>query len=140
MLWTATSLNLRPWNWICQILHSYAGIPWYLSVRRNLVDGVEYLGIYLSYSIIDNHNWSLVVTYELRLLNSGPVGVDVVRINSDRQFKKPDSFTGWGFKKFITVDQLRAGSFIQNDTIKIRAHLSTKSFERMPITAVKQRV
>ena len=101
---------------------------------------MEYLGIYLSYSIIDNHNWSLVVTYELRLLNSGPVGVDVVRINSDRQFKKPDSFTGWGFKKFITVDQLRAGSFIQNDTIKIRAHLSTKSFERMPITAVKQRV
>ena len=110
-----------------------AGIPWYVSVRPSVENGVEYLGVYLSYNnIIDNDDrWSVVATFELRLLNESSNSGDVVKINKDRVFKKPEEFTGWGWRKFVTVAQLRSGSFIQDDTIKIRAHLSTESFERI---------
>ena len=110
-----------------------AGIPWFLSARPSVENGVEYLGVYLNYNNIIDDRWSVVATYELRLLssNSGPVCGDVVKIGKDRTFKKPDSGIGWGWPMFITVDKLRSGSFIQDDTIKIRAHLSTKRFERI---------
>ena len=97
---------------------------------------MEYLCVYLSNNnniIDDEDRWSIVVTFELRLLssNSGPVCGDVVRIDKDRVFKKSDEIAGWGWLRFITVDELRSGSFIQDDTIKIRAHMSTKRFERI---------
>ena len=96
---------------------------------------MEYLGVYLSYNNIidDEDRWSIVATFELRLLssNSGPICGDVVRLAKDRVFKNPDEFAGWGWSWFITVDELRSGSFIQDDTIKILAHLSTESFERI---------
>ena len=111
---------------------SSAGIPWFLNIYRKLVDEVEHLGVYLSYNSAIDQNWSIVTAYELQLLSSDPsVCDDVVRIEKNREFKWSYSASGWGWPKFITVDKLRAGSFIQNDTIKIKGHLSSKSFERI---------
>ena len=91
---------------------------------------MKYLGVFLGCNIIDKDRWSVRATYELRLLSSTP-GCDVVEIDKDRIFKNHHPGTEWGWPMFITVDKLRSGSFIQGDTIKIRAHLSTKSFERV---------
>ena len=130
--WVHNSWNLRADFEMNFPISPSAGIPWFLSARPSVKDGVEYLGVYLyPNNIIDKDTWSIVITYEFRLLssNSDPVG-DVVKIGKDQQFKNSDSRNGWGWK-FITVDELRSGSFIQEDTIKIRAHLSTKRFERI---------
>ena len=81
-------------------------------------------------SLIDKDHWTATATVEIRLLSSSPLGGDVVRINKDCVFMKPNAFTSCGWNKFITIDKLRSGPFIQNDTIKIRAHLTVHSFER----------
>ena len=80
---------------------------------------------------MDRGHWRLVATFEIRLLssNSGEVG-DVIRTHKDKEFKNPKKYNGWGFCDFIKVDQLRSGSFIQNDTIKLQARLTINSLER----------
>ena len=98
-------------------------------------NGKEFLDVYLHYNnIIDKEDrWSVVATYELRLLSSNSglaVGGDVVKIIKDWEFKCPH-FSGLGWEQFISVDELRSGSFIQNDTIKLQIQLSTKNFKRI---------
>ena len=93
---------------------------------------MEYLKLILHHSnnIIDR--WSVMATFELRLLSSGSALFgDVVVRKKDHVFEKPGEFIGYGWNKFISVDKLRAGSYIQNDTIRIRIHLSTRNFERI---------
>ena len=109
------------------------GIRWYLfaSVAEE-ADGVEYLGLILHHSnnIIDR--WSVMATIELRLLSvDSDLFGDVVVRKKDHVFEKPGEFIGYGWNKFISVDKLCTGSYIQNDTIQIRIHLSTKNFERI---------
>ena len=55
----------------------------------------------------------------------------MVATAKDRPFKSSDPLPSWGWPRFISVDRLRTGSFIQNDTIKIQVHLTVKSFERI---------
>ena len=85
---------------------------------------MEHLAVYLYHT--DNiYNRGIGVTFVLRLLGSNPsLGDDEVRKISDYKFR----FSGFGprWPMFITVDRLRAGSFIQDDTIKIRVYLSTE--------------
>lgn len=104
-------------------------MPWFLSAYRHVENETNYLSVYLHYqNIIEEDQWSVVGTFEVRLL--GPINGDFVKTLKDKLFKKPDNFTSWGFRKFITMDNLRSSSFIQDDAIKIRVHLTTKNFER----------
>ena len=73
----------------------------------------------------------VVAMYEVRLLSSGGVGSDLVKISDDIVFKNPDEFTGRGWRKFVSVKELRSGSFIQDDTIKLRVQLTTKNCKRI---------
>ena len=110
-------------------------MPWYLGARRWPVDGaMDHLGAFLYLQRTnDQDSCNIVADYELRLLSStsGSVCSDVFYTSKGRTFESSKPFPGWGWTKFITVDKLRAGSFIQDDTIKIQVHLTTKSFERV---------
>ena len=107
-------------------------MSWYLNAHPLVQDGVSYLAVFL-YCTSDLDRWSVVTTYEVRLLSSssssGAVGSDVIGTFKDCVFKKPNLVTGWGRNRFITLDKLRSGSFIQDDTIKFRVHLTTKKRE-----------
>ena len=83
---------------------------------------------------IDGGRWRVVTTFEIRLLSSNSGAVcDVIRICKDQEFKNSSNSPkyGWGCPEFITVDQLRSGSFIQEDAIKLQVHLTINSFERL---------
>ena len=105
-------------------------MSWHLKARPLVEDGVNNLSVYL-HCTSDLDRWSVVTTYEVRLLSSSSdvVGSDVVRSTKDDVFKNHEP--SWGWKRFITVDDLRSGSFIEDDTIKFRVHLTTKNFERI---------
>ena len=107
-------------------------MSWHLNACPLVKDEVNYLAVYL-HCTSDLDRWSVVTTYEVRLLSSSSdvVGSDVVESAKDHVFKKPDKFTGWGWPKFITLDKLRSGSYIKDDTIKLRVHLTSKNFERI---------
>ena len=117
-----------------QTLPPSAGMPWYLAACRYIESGVNYLGVYLYiYRQSSADSLSVVTDFEIRLLSSnpGPVG-DLVLTGKDLAFANSNrGWEGWGWVRFITVEKLRAGSFIENDTIKLRVHLTTKSFERI---------
>ena len=105
-------------------------MSWHLNPRPLVKDGVNYLAVYL-HCTTDLDRWRVLATYEVRLLSSSSAaGSDSVMTAKDDVFKKPSEYTGYGRHKFITVDELRSGSFIQDDTIKFRVQLSTKNFER----------
>lgn len=91
------------------------------------VGRTKYLSVYLycNNNLIKEDEWSVVGTLEVRLL--GAVGGDLVRTLKDKIF---NSDSMWGWKEFISMDKLHSDSFIQDDTIKIRVHLTTKKFER----------
>ena len=82
---------------------------------------------------MDRGHWRLVATFEIRLLSSSSSNssFDVIRTCKDHRFKNPNIYTGWGFYKFITTDNLRSGSFIQDDAIKLHARLTITSLERL---------
>lgn len=107
------------------ILHT--GIPWYVKACVEVKEGVDYVGVYLYHKSIIY--WSVVATFEIRLLCSDPLGNSTFVVSRDLEFKNPDKFKAWGYSKFISVDKLRSGSFIQNDTVKIQVQISTKSFK-----------
>ena len=89
------------------------------------------MGVYLFNDMsVEECRWSVVAASELRLLSSSPGQIDdEIGTLKDEEFN--NDVTSWGWENFITLYKLRAGSFIQNDTIKIRAHLTVKSFERI---------
>lgn len=105
-------------------------MSWYLEVRRSIKNEGR-LGVFLYYHSPDLDRWSVATTYEVRLLSSGAIESDLVRTIKDYVFKKDREFFGYGWPKFITFDELSSGSFIQDDTIKFRVHLTTKNFERI---------
>lgn len=109
-------------------------MPWYLSVCFDLVGKATYLSVYLfQNNVIDKKDtWAISTDYEIRLLNTIPVpgGYDVVRFAKDKEFKKSEARSGWGFRDLISLEKLLSGSFIQNDTIRIRIRLATKNFRR----------
>ena len=78
----------------------------------------------------DLDRWSVVTTYEVRLLSSAAES-DRKETIEDYVFKNPSKSTGYGWPEFIALDELRSGSFIKDDTIKFRVHLTTKNFERI---------
>ena len=80
---------------------------------------------------MESDSWQIVATFELRLLSSRSTDDDEVKICKDRVFKKPSSHNGCGWPKCIPVRRLRSGWFIQDDTIKLRAHLTIQSLERL---------
>ena len=105
-------------------------MPWSIDVRFLVDEGVKCMGVYLYNDMSVEGSWSVVAAYELRLLSSNPGQVDdEVGSEEDEEFNHEEN--NWGWPVFITLDELRAGSFIENDTIKIRAHLTVKSFERI---------
>ena len=116
-------------------LNPSAGIPWFLYTDHNQVDGVDYLAVSLHHrSPIDHNYCSVVATFEIRLLSSDGAHNDVFGVGTNAVFTKTNSnAAGLGWSRFIAVDKLRAGSFIQNDTIKIRAQLSDISFEKIAL-------
>ena len=86
------------------------------------------MGVYLCNDMsVEECRWSVVAAFELRLLSPGQVDDEIGTLR-DQEFNH--EMTDWGWNDFITLDELRAGSFIENDTIKIRAHLKVKSFEK----------
>ena len=89
---------------------------------------MEHLAVFLhrGFSL---DRWSVVTTYKVRLLSSDEEN-DRVSTIEDHVFKIPSKSAGYGWRKFIAVDKLRSGSFIEDDTIKFRVHLSTKNLER----------
>ena len=107
-------------------------MPWSIDVSFRIEDGVKCMAVYLynDMSTDEEGSWNVVTAFELRLLssNSGQVD-DQVATAKNKEFS-PDQIS-WGWQNFITVDKLRAGSFIENDMIKIRAHLTVKSFEKI---------
>lgn len=91
---------------------------------------MDYLSVFLHYNYIPNKGrWSIEGTFELRLLSSDPAGGDLIRTMNDKVFKNPGPPTDHGWRTFITMDKLRSGSFIQDDKIKIRVHLTTNNFK-----------
>ena len=98
-----------------------AGLPWALSVeRRSFKEG--HLAVFLHLSFIDSFTWSVATTYEIRLLNSNPGCGDVVKTEF-HIFRSHNDLRCYGWSNFITMNRLRTGSFIQDDTIKLRVHL-----------------
>lgn len=104
---------------------------------------MEHLGAFIHRKSITKDDWSVVASYELRLLNcfeSNPVATffdtlsglpiftdDVVRFSNAITFNG----CGWGLTSFITVKELRANSFIRDDTIKFQVKVSVKSSEKI---------
>ena len=121
---------------LTKLLNSFAGIPWFLSVRINEIDGIKYLSIYIHHdNRLHKNHWIVVATFELRLLKicskTDKVCGDVVMVGEDRTFVNSNQSNGVGCQKFIPVEKLRSDSFIQKDTIKIRCYLSIKGFEKI---------
>ena len=107
------------------------GISWYL-LAKLFVSETEYLEVSLAYNrTVEQVRWSAVITSEVRLLSSdsGAVCHDVIKTSKNLEFMNPDEFDGRSWREFITIDKLRSGSFIQEDAIKLRAHLTIKSLE-----------
>lgn len=91
---------------------------------------MDHIGVELFHnSIFDNRSWSALTSFEIRLLSVDPA-CDVVEKFEHKQFKKSDSSTGCGSSKFVSIEQLRSGSFIQDDSIQVRVHLTIQELER----------
>ena len=89
------------------------------------------MGVHLSYdkNPNDKERWKIVATFELRLL-SLKSGSDVFEQFVNADFNHPANVTAWEEPSFISIDRLRSGSFIKQDTIRIRVHLKIESFQK----------
>ena len=109
------------------------GIAWFLHARLHVASKAEYLHVGLYYDqAIERSGWHVMATFKIRLLslNSGAYCYDVIRVSKNQEFKNPNTANGLGWINFITIDELRNYSFIQDDTIKLRVHLTITSIER----------
>ena len=99
-----------------------------LNTKPNLQND-RYLAITLTAnSPFDHVNFSMELTYDLRLVNQ--LQQEANRTDSDRTvLKKAGNKVVWSY--FITIEQLMSDGFIVNDTIVLETHLKCDKFMRL---------
>ena len=99
------------------------GLAWFLALKPNIEDGDEYLSIFpeaKDYAGSDSSRWSIRVKHSLSIVNLAEGE------NSSRHFTmdyNSKAVISWGWPKFISIKNLRAGGYIKDDKIGIRTHL-----------------
>ena len=95
-------------------------LAWYFCLKTKVIDGDKFISIFLYPKDCAGGVWSIEVNYDVLLLSESG--------GHKKEFDIKHNFTsnpiiGWGLPKFISITDLRAGGCINDNKIKIIAHL-----------------
>ena len=103
------------------------GVAWYLVVKPDNKDGIEYLSIYLhakDYAGGDGGYWHVKVNYSLSIVNQS---IDFWSFaNQKKTYSSTSDFggsRGWGYPYFISIKDLRDNGYIKDNKIRVQACL-----------------
>ena len=103
------------------------GIRWYLAVTQSTLsnDGRNFLIIALHAQNREEHNWRIVIDFELSILNQSGKKDMIVFELEDETFKNYHNNLGWA--NGILIEELESGGFLKDGKMKVQVKLKAKT-------------
>ncbi|CAI5440289.1 unnamed protein product [Caenorhabditis angaria] len=101
---------------------------WKIKIRKEITNDEKYLAVYLYYSgdNVSQKNWICQMDKSITLINQMENGKDV---NSTNSSCYSNSFSGWGWNKLYTWNDLITDGYMKNSSIIIEVDFSFKYYD-----------